>query len=147
MTITRDHTPNTAVPFYGHGIECLDMNGHLRTIPGTVPLSPRKPVKPSCEAVVRGDGEPQDSVGKYDKSLHVDAPAAILPIEASPPGWWERKYGDYPHAVQLCAVKKFFGLAPDDSRSVVLQLPKSRETPARYDIFIVHEYFKEKGVI
>lgn len=146
MNITRDHTPNTAVPFYGHGIECLDMQGRLTTIPGTVPLSLRKRVKPSCLKPWRGDRE-LDPIGKYDPTLEVDPLPHDVEITSLKPEWWFAKHGDYPHACSIAAVKQFFGFSVEDKRKLFESAPKSKDKPARYDLFIVREYLKEKGVI
>lgn len=147
MNITRDHAPNTAVPFYGYGIECLDMQGHLTTIPGTVPLKPRRSVEPSCLRPMRGDDRELDPIGAYDPSLEEEPLPFDIEITSEKPDWWFGKHGDYPHSCSIAAVKQFFGFRVDDKRNLFDNAPKSKDKPARYDLFIVREYLKEKGAI
>lgn len=61
--ITRDHTDNTPLERYGDGVAVLDMQGHLRELKYSVPLSPRVTPRASWSGVVDGMGNVQHPIG------------------------------------------------------------------------------------
>lgn len=146
MNVSFDRTENTTINRYGYGVAALDMNGRFRELAGTVPLSPRKPVRASCKKPWRGDRE-LDPIGKYDKTLEVECIPHDVAIESEPPLWWFAKHGEYPHSASIAAVKQFFGFSVEDKRKLFDHAPKSSTSPARYDLFVVRDYLKQKGVI
>ena len=64
--ITRDHTDNATIERYGDGVAVLDMDGHLRELKYSVPLSPRVTRRASWSGVVDGMGNVQHPIGFLD---------------------------------------------------------------------------------
>ena len=70
--ITRDHTDNATIERYGDGVAVLDMDGHLRELKYSVPLSPRATRRASWSGVVDGMGNVQHPIGFLDGEERTD---------------------------------------------------------------------------
>ena len=71
-SITRDHTDNATIERYGDGVAVLDMDGHLRELKYSVPLSPRVTRRASWNGVVDGLGRVQHPVGFLEDERRPD---------------------------------------------------------------------------